>query len=77
MWMKKVAIKVEKQKRAWLLIRIGVVALLFFGLTFISNRARDKNITFYEEIQALQPSDFDVRSIGEVLGDLLNVDYDF
>jgi hypothetical protein len=73
----KVALKIEKQERAWLLIRIGVVGILFLGLGFIGNKAQDKNLNFYEDIQALQPSDFDVRSIGEVLSDLLNVDYDF
>ena len=73
----KVALKVEKQERAWLLIRIGVVGILFLILGFIGNKAQDKNLNFYEDIQALQPSDFDVRSIDEVLSDLLNVDYDF
>lgn len=67
----------EKKKSRYGLVRFGIVLILLFGL-FLNGRAcYNYNMTTYDEIASIKPSDLDPKDMDETLSELLNIEYDF
>lgn len=73
----KVMAFVEGRKTLVGVVRASAILLVVLGTFLVSKNAEDFNRTYYNDLQEIQVDDFDPVDLDQVLGDGLNVDFDF
>lgn len=66
-----------KKRNRYVIVRFAVFAILAFGLFLNVKGMYRYDMNKYEEIQSIQPDDFDPKDLDITLSELLNINYDF
>ncbi len=66
-----------KKQNRYVIVRFAVFAILAFGLFLNVKGMYRYDMNKYEEIQSIQPDDFDPKDLDITLSELLNINYDF